>query len=523
MVKLMIINSKFQIILSYLLNKFVLFFFLVNYSHNLLSTEISNDPLLVFKNKRTSISSLISKLNLRNKQIDWPNLISKHLEMQKAYAQINRLETLPSDLYNAQFQFRVTNALFQKFVENELIENRISQLQKSEIYSQLFLFENNPLKSTYPEYLSPKLFPDTDADGGPTYPLSYWESIPVYYKYSFQGDELYFRGRWIKSGDVLLNIPSQRPVGIFTSVGEKQSVFPHASIVIFFQTKKGSLPLVLDVFKNGVRLVPLHQFLNPKHISYTELFRFSNPPLDFSTKLDQAARVVLSQKRSYDLTGDPLDRNSLGCPELIDYLLELMGQSKLTMKDKIKSTIYSNILKLGYFSKKFIMPDDILYDGRFVYTGYLDNNFSLKDYIINELLVYQFRNNFDTKIVKEEPNLLLSVTKFVSKEMHSSTSMFSKLLLKLNQIDDGNFPSGDPNLIGAVGVVDLSLKAAMNSCTHYFKNASSSACHDYLVSLLSRFSEEKFSIDWWRKENKLKLLLEKEAGLFNSLFTIPNM
>ncbi len=482
------------------------------------SVLFANNPqssLQAFVEARKSLVALIQRPNVRNESVNWNIILERLKAVQISYSQINRQKLTPYDLYNAQTQLRITNTLIKKYLDHEYKENRLSKVQRQDILYQAHFYDKN----TPINYLSPQKAPSSEGQNGPSLSITELESETEYYNYNFKNDSVLFRGLEFRSGDVLFNYTTQRPEGIFTAVGENQSVFPHLSVVIFLKTLRGKLPLVLDIYTYGARLIPLHHFLSKKHVLFTEVFRFKNPPTDWVKKLDDATRLIISEPRRYDLLGDRTERKALGCTELLDFLFELMNLPSITLKDKIKSTIYKNILKFGYFPQTFLMPNDILFDGRFKFVGYLDNNPNLSDIIVNDLVVNQFRRFLETKSVKNNPGTFLKLTVTAINKMKNTDTIFGKFLLFSNKFNEDNFPVGDPGLIGAVGVVTLSLGTALNSCTNYYQQSNPSPCNIYLEELLvPPLTEDQFSIQWWRNEKKLRTLIESETSIFNNLF-----
>lgn len=472
------------------------------------------DSAAEFTKQRMKLLKIVNRnYGIANK-VDREFLKSSIRDFRLSYDKLNRSLLDPFELYQLQFQLRMTNGLLKKYIDYEYKENRLNKKERSALYSEAHFLNKNGDKN----FLSPKTNPPIEGPTDNSFPLSYWEKNKDFYNYTFVGDAVLFRGLLLKSGDAIFNYTTQRPVGIFTSVGEQQSVFPHVSMVIIFQTPKGRLPLVADVFKNGVRLIPLHHFLSDKLLLYSEIFRFKNPPANFESLLDAAGRKLVSQTRPYDLLGLS-NRNALGCPELIDFVFELIDQSPFVLRDIIKDTIYQNVLKFGKFERKFLMPNDIMFDYRYQYVGYLDNTPPIKDIIINDLLVNYFRETMDKKSVKVKKGFILKFITQTVEKMSDAKTILGQLLLKTNGFNNDNFPVGDLGLIGAVGVVDLSFSSAMSSCTNPYNHSQKSECNIYLEKLLEgKISEEQLSILWWRNEGKLKALIQKEVSMFNNLF-----
>lgn len=501
---------KIKVIVFYLIPIFFLLLSsLVGKANVVLPADIS-----VFEIKRRDLTNSLSRVNGQSTSVNVTVLLDKIEAMKSAYGKIQRKSHNPLDLYQVQFQLRLANSLLKNYLDYEYKENRLSKVQRSEILYQAQLFD----KRGYKAHLSPQKSPSFKGISGPSYPLDYWAKESEYYNYTFKGDAVLFRNLLIKSGDVIFNYTTQKPVGIFTAVGEKQNVFPHVSLVVFFQTPKGRLPLVMDVYKQGMRLIPLHHFLTNDFFVYSEVFRQKNRPLDFENRLDQAGRLLMSKVYPYDLIG-ALDRNALSCPEMIDYLLELTNQKRLEFHDQIKESIYKNVLKFGYFERKFLMPNDIFFDDRYEYVGYLDSTPPIKEIITNDLLIEVFRGSMDKKVVKDTKGFLLQLITDTIQKMRDRQSMVGSLLLKSNGFDNNNFPVGDNGLIGAVGVVDLSFQSAMMACTDPYNHSPSGVCNNYLEKLLeSGLSEEQFSVLWWRNNKELHRLINNEVGIFNNLF-----
>lgn len=95
---------------------------------------------------------------------------------------------------------------------------------------------------------------------------------------------------------------------------------------------------MIDIYKQGIRLIPLHHFLTNNLFTYAEIFRQKNPPLDIENLLDKTGRILTSKVYPYVLVGT-LDRKALSCPEMIDYMFELTNQKRLKFHDQFKESM----------------------------------------------------------------------------------------------------------------------------------------------------------------------------------------
>ncbi len=477
------------------------------------------NSIALFKKQRKVLTDHIRSLkrSKENTNRDWSTLANMIHNMKDSYARIPRVNTDSELLHDVQFQLRLTNSLLRSFLEGEHGRKRLSGQKLNELLYEAQLFSYD-FKNKF--YLSPSLTPPIKGVKGPNLPLKYWSEKPEYYNYTFDDKtgEVLFRGLNLSSGDLILNYTTQKPDGLFTAISERQNIFSHISMIVFFQTSQGRLPMVIDVAQSGVRLIPLHHFLSPDLLIYAEIFRHKDPPPHFEVQLDIATKKITRQPHPYNLS-ESENSGAFTCPEAIQYIFNLIGQEPILKKERIKDSIYKNILRFGSFRQTYLMPSDFIYDGRFEYVGYLDNSPPLEDTIVQDVMMDLFREKMDSKVVKSDKGTLLKLSQWAIKSMYDPNSKMGLFLMKTNDFTPETLPVGDANLIGAVGAVDIAFSTAMINCTYRYKNRAPSPCFLMIESLLSQnFSEERFSVGWWRGHVSLRRLVDKELHIFNKFF-----
>ncbi len=369
-------------------------------------------------------------------------------------------------------------------VEKKLL--RIKDRQEIEFEAQIL----NEHKQKF--YRLPRKSLPIEGVKGSDWPLSRWESDKEFYNYQFEGDEVLFRGLRLRSGDVFLNHPIEKPVGIFTAISEKRTVFSHGAMIVFIHNKWGRLPVVVDLHERGIRAVPLHHYFGSKVIGYGEVFRMQNTARDFEFQIDRAVKELMRVEHPYDLTGSE-DRKALSCVEMISYVLELMGEPKLQMTNQIRDNIYKNILRLGKLSQqKFQTSNDVLLDSRFSYVGYIDNTQSLEVQLSNELLLDLFREKMDQKIMKNSKSLSRLFGEIAIDQVRNKKSLFGGFILGLTGFTRETFPVGDPGLLTAVNAIDNIFAKAMDRCLGPDKFKKTSLCfkaiqNSMIDGLVNRF------------------------------------
>jgi hypothetical protein len=436
-------------------------------------------------------------------------------QLKSTYAELYRSNLETEWLYEAQFQLRFVNSQIRKILIELVKKGKFSRGKQQivELEAQILNWKDQSL------FKSPKKSLPIQGVKGSDWPLSRWEKDKEFYQYNFDGDDILFRGLRLRSGDVLLNHPVEKPVGIFTAISEKRSVFAHAAIIVVLRNKLGRLPVVVDIHERGVRAVPLHHFLSPEVIGYGEIFRLQNTTAHFEVQVDQAIRLAMSEEHPYDLTGSE-DRKALSCTELVSYFLELIGQEKLEMKDQIADKIYHNILRFGRLDyQKFQAPNDVFMDSRFQYIGYIDNTQALEIQVSNEVLLDLFREKMLEKIVASQKSLSRVFGEVAIDQVRNRYSLFGGFILGATGFKRENFPVGDPSLLTAVNAIDHSFNKAMTRCLGLAERKNPSVCFRQLnKSLADGLEKNDYSIHRWKSELPLRVATNSELREFDQMF-----
>jgi hypothetical protein len=438
--------------------------------------------------------------------------------MRNAYLAIDRKSIETEYWYEAQFLLRFVNIKLKRTLAEFELKDKISDNDREtlEYISQILSHKNQNF------YRSPQKAIPIYGVQGSDWPLSRWEDDPEFYNYEYDNDgNLLYRGLKLKSGDVLLNHPIEKPVGIFTAINEKQSVFAHAAMIVILNRKHGKLPVVVDVHERGVRAVPLSHFLSSQVISYAEVFSFTNASEDFNIQLDESITQLLKENHPYDLSGSN-DRAALSCTELISYILELTHQAPLEMKNKIKNPIYVNILRLGKIEQQYLqVPNDVFQDSRFILKGYIDNPLSFNELLINEVLLDLFKEQMAEGIIKSSKSLSRFFGEIAIDQIHNHKSFLGGFILGLTGFNRENFPVGDRGLLSAVNAIDNTFYNAEEKCLEkkdkFFKKENN--CFKFLAEHQNLGNEiSAFSIFNLKNNIELRATVRKELKKFYTMF-----
>ncbi len=504
--------------------KFFSFFILfsiqsITVSANDYSSDHTPQALYNFMSARQRASDQINEYESSNNILtpsDYEKILESIRSLKNEYLLINRKTLDPEWLYNAQFQIRFLNQKLHVLLQQKLTLKQISveQKQSIEYEAQILNSANQKL------YKSPQKSIPIFGVKGSDWSLSKWINDKEFYNYMYEDDEVVYRGLRLRSGDIILNHPIEKPVGIFTAISDTRSVYSHGAMIIFYKSKWGRLPIVVDVHERGIRAVPLHHYLGSKVIGYGEIYRYESPPENFEQKLDKAVKVLMSKPHPYDLTGSE-DRRALSCVEMISFLLELIGEPKIELKHKISDNIYKNILRFGKLNyQKFQMPNDVFEDERFKYIGYVDNTLSLENLIANEVLLDLFREKMENKIVKRGKDLERTFGEIAIREMRNKYSFLGYFLLQATGFDRSNFPAGDPGLLTAVNSIDTIFANVMNRCLNLNKNGKQSSCYKSLNNFIKNriHTLNNYSIHDIKSDVYIRVTMDIQLSSFDQLF-----
>lgn len=476
--------------------------------------EANNGGLREFIEFRKNLANKLVFIESSSNFSDWDNLIQDILTLQKKYAQINRSSLEPFSLLDAQFQLRFLNSKLHKLLTEKLRNKRVSLEIFKKIEYKAHIFNNFPSN----EYRSPLSSPKIEGVTGISYPLKKMEKNLDYYNYTMIENEVLYRGLRLRSGDILFNHTSDKPAGMFTAVNEKPSVFSHVAMIVILNAAKGRLPLVMDMYERGVRLIPLHHFFGPKVINYGEVFRQKNPPPDLEEQIDRNVKELIKEVHPYDLVGRE-ERVALSCAELIPYMFERLGQEKIALHDRIEERIYNNILKFGFFERQYLTPNDILYDQRLEYVGYIDNSPSWMEVVVNDIIIDLFREKMRERNINDYKNFRRKVSEWMIKSMKNKDSLLGHALLRWSGFKVETFPVGDTGLMSAVNALDYIFNNAMIKCIQYDHSRENNDCYNHIHGILgSALPESDFFINSWRLHQQLRYVVDKELTLFNNFF-----
>ncbi|MGZ3773269.1 MAG: YiiX/YebB-like N1pC/P60 family cysteine hydrolase [Pseudobdellovibrionaceae bacterium] len=435
------------------------------------------------------------------------------------YLAFDRHQLNPEDVYEMQFALRFYNTQLKSIFAKKLKSSELSKEDLNDIFfeAQILDYKDQNL------YIAPKKNLPIYGVQSSEWPLSRWVNKQELYNYQFDSDgNLLYRNLKLRSGDVIVNQPIERPVGIFTATSEDQSSFAHAAMVVFLKRKYGTLPVVVDVYEKGIRAVPLHLFFSSQVIGYGEIYRFDHSEdAKFNEHLDAQMTELFKHEFGYDLSGSHSHKKSLSCTEFISYVLELLQMPPLENKSQIHPAVYQNILNLGFMEQKFNMPNDVFQDSRFQIVGFVDNTISVHEMIVNETLISKFRTNMIEKELAPDHfrvplifgGLAIDLARF-------RFSPLGNLILLFTGFDRKNFPVGAKNILVTVNILDSVFGKAMRSCM-----APKSDCYKGVSNFMEKHpkmagssANSFFSIHDIILNSHLRAQMDEELDQFNSMF-----
>jgi hypothetical protein len=114
--------------------------------------------------------------------------------LKASYAQIDRRATDVEDLYEAQFRVRLANAQLRTTLTQLLKSQRIPQDVKNEIEYHAQTISS----AKQPYFRSPKKALPIEGVKASDWPLKRWESDRDFYNYTFDGEDVLYRGLRLK-------------------------------------------------------------------------------------------------------------------------------------------------------------------------------------------------------------------------------------------------------------------------------------------------------------------------------------
>lgn len=482
----------------------------------ILGTELTSDPLQSFVSARKTFIDALTRRSGPPDESHWRELHNKLEAFQNSYRQLPRTGLDAERLYAAQFDLRFVNLKLRRFLQKWQTHGQISiaTQQSFENHAHLLGSQNQT------EYVAPRKTLPIEGVRGSDWPLARWAKQKEFYRYQFEGDELLFRGFRLRSGDVILNHPMEKPGGLFTALFEERGLYAHSAVLVFLRGPWGRLPAVIDVHERGVRAVPLHSYFDSKVLSFGEIYRWRNRPADFESRLPSAVQKLMAVEHPYDLTGSE-DRKALSCLEMVDYLWELADLEGIKLESLIKAPIFKNLLRFGKIEKALVpMPNDIVRDPRFEFVGAFDNGLDARALIVNEVYIDLFREAMVTRVAKENQDLYKIFTYVLISQMRSKRSLFGGFLLRATGFNRQNFPAGDPGVLSAVNAIEFFLGRAIDECLNPRLKSLKNSCYRELQRTLAEVDADNFnfSIHDLKKGKALRTAAAARLDGFYSMF-----
>jgi hypothetical protein len=440
------------------------------------------------------VQSILSKLD----SISDEELKAFFLEVRKIknyYISIDRSKISSAKIYENEYLLRFMNERIVNRIEAAKQKGQVEEfyfeplLAESQIYSN----KTSPIEIRPNKTLS---FYGTKASD---IKLEDWIDDPEFSRYDFKDDSVNFRGLTLKPGDVILNHPTDKPGGTFTSLAKENNSFSHAAIVVFLNREGRKIPIVIDEHERGARAVPLSVYLSPQVVSYAEIFRTANDLWNktHQIRLNEEANFILNMEFPYDLTGSTKS-DALSCVELVNLLYQLCGLKSVPVTAGFSNETYKNIMRFGKIKNDFVTPTQLAMSPYFKNIGYIDNKEPLSQIIANEIILKVFRDRMAHGVLKAKGYpFAKDIGLSAIEEIHNPRSVIGDVLLSFTGFRRSNFPRGSKELLVSVNNITEIIQTAFSTCNpkDNSDNSDSPGCRSIIEATKNRaFKQTNFSM-----------------------------
>jgi hypothetical protein len=213
-----------------------------------------------------------------------------------------------------------------------------------------------------------------------------------------------YRDVEFRVGDLVLLSHELPEDGFITSVMAPRQYATHMGVYTEFEvvTKADTfqIPVVLEIFERGMRIVPLHQYVGENFARVAEVWRLKpeHTPPNYQKKIKKAAVDLLNTPMGYDfLSVDftdaevamdtlPIERRFGTCATTADYLLRKVGVDLSDMpRDKVSDGWQTNLTLWNNPMTELLTPQSFIESGKFDLVGTVDND-ALDTLILSELI-----------------------------------------------------------------------------------------------------------------------------------------
>jgi hypothetical protein len=247
--------------------------------------------------------------------------------------------------------------------------------------------------------------------------------------------------------------------GLYTAALGPASFASHMGVFAVLQAGERRFPAVIEIYRNGLRAVPLSVFLSPSFCSYVEVYRLDEIGPAHQLRINVLAVKLLNEVKGYSfLAAGEEEPGYLYCTGVFNKMLESLGIEPIETKSYCyNDKMNENLTSLGYSCHSVLTPVDIAVDSRVQFIGVLDNGrFDLeisRFAAIHDLAKHM--SEFDLNVDKLP--FMYYVYDWAIAQVEAGTYL-GRVLLLANGFTTENFPRGPRRFCSFVKSLDFYLK-----------------------------------------------------------------
>ena len=282
------------------------------------------------------------------------------------------------------------------------------------------------------------------------WPHQRWLKNSEFSRYTFHGEEVHYRGLKFLPGDLLITNMNLDSAGVYTLPCEPESFGAHIGIYVLLKRGDQVFPTVLEIFRTGLRALPLSAYLDHEFCAYVEVYRPKNTDPTIRERLNQAAEPLIDEIEGYQYYTDQGSTTHANCTDIASRLYETAGLGSFEMKTSYTHPIIlENMGRLGFHCRKVLSPIDFITTGELTLEGVVDNghfNRELPRYMAGQTMIQIFRNSpLEIRSLHSFFHLEVWAIKHIQRG-----NLLGKIIAFFNGFTVRNFPKGPPSLISFV-------------------------------------------------------------------------
>ncbi|MBX9769582.1 MAG: hypothetical protein K2X47_20060 [Bdellovibrionales bacterium] len=290
------------------------------------------------------------------------------------------------------------------------------------------------------------------------WPFEKWSKFSEFADYQIRGHEVTYRGICYRPGDLLVNNLNSDSNGIFTAANHPESFAGHLGIFVLLKSQGKTFPSVIEVYQNGVRAIPLSQFLHPDFTSYVEVYRLKEIRAHHFPAIHQVAVRLLQSVLGYSFFTETHHEHFSNCTGILSQMLEEIGLAPVTNRSSYSHRrVQTNLARLGFHCKTVLTPLDVAVDPRFEFLGVVDNGHFKREaarlVAIRTLIDHYLEWDLDLAKMPLSFRIYRWAIGHIRKR-----SLLGRQVLRIYRFRPENFPLGPDLLIAIVELSDRFVK-----------------------------------------------------------------